>query len=486
MNLNQTRIGILHSLVGKNDGVSIVIDQSVQVMQQYLNVSKDNVFFLCAIGPSRVNKMEHPLFWHRSNENRYILRHYSSSPNVSNASPDLEKFIEQNVQECIKQIARFVAKYHVDLLLVHNSCHPMNFIYAVALHRYFKALRQKKRLFPKYLLWWHDSHLERERYNNPNSVVKRYLNFIPGPFVDGLIFINSVQKQLAYQYFKTCNHPHLSTLFGKKMALIPNTCDIPWAWKSAAGRNRLAPKIDDFNHDFFQNIGLIDALQEKGVAIENTLILLQHTRIIQRKRIDTAIDFAFKLASVFAKNHIKKAIVLLVSGYSGDEDNVHLTFLKQHFHEALKKCDLPYNPVILIFAEKHILSEREIIVDKKFYRFQDIPGLVSAHGGIGTYFSEVEGFGNNLLEMVSMGLPVVINEYPIYQSDIRQLGFKFPSIVNNHLTNAFLSEVFHLVTHPQKKRELIIHNLRVLEEKLNHCLMAHKLKSVLLKTLNYL
>ena len=32
MKLNDLRIGIIHSLIGKNDGVSIVIDQTVEAM----------------------------------------------------------------------------------------------------------------------------------------------------------------------------------------------------------------------------------------------------------------------------------------------------------------------------------------------------------------------------------------------------------------------------------------------------------------------
>jgi glycosyltransferase involved in cell wall biosynthesis len=42
-----------------------------------------------------------------------------------------------------------------------------------------------------------------------------------------------------------------------------------------------------------------------------------------------------------------------------------------------------------------------------------------------TYPSLYEGFGNALLEAVYYKRPVVVNRYPVYNSDIRPLGFQF-------------------------------------------------------------
>ena len=485
MNLSKLNIGIIHSLIGKNDGVSIVIDQSILVMQEYLKISINNIFFLSAIAPSRHNTLEDNIFWHKNDENRYILNHYNSLPTKKENRDSFEDFIESKVNYCLKKIIFFVDKYHIDLLIVHNSCHPTNFVYSIGVDRYFSIFKKKNRYFPRYLLWWHDSHLERKRFENPNPIIKKYLNHIPGAFVDGIIFINSYQKKLAEKYFKNIKKD-AHTFLRKKSIIIPNTCDIQWEWKKPHQKTAPYPKADPFNIHFFDDIGLTNELQKKNYSLEKTVLFLQHTRIVKRKRIDLAIDFAFKIACCLQEDKVNKAIVLLISGHSGDEDDQYVKFLKKHYKKRQKEHVFLKLPVILNFAEKFILSTKEIIVDKKFYCFKDIPAIVAKYGGIGTYFSEVEGFGNNLFEMVSMGMPVVINEYPIYKKDIKKLGFDFISVKNGVITDTFIKQAYSLIKDPQKAKEMILHNLKTLEKKLNHKVMAKKLCPIIINTLNYL
>ncbi len=485
MNLSKLNIGIIHSLIGKNDGVSIVIDQSILAMQEYLNISINNIFFLSAIAPSRLNTLEDNIFWHKNDENRYILNHYNSLPVKKEEHDSFEEFIESKVSYCLKKVIFFIDKYDIDLLIVHNSSHPTNFIYSIAVDRYFSILKKKKKYFPRYLLWWHDSHLERKRFENPNPIIKKYLKHIPGSFVDGVIFINSYQKKLAENYFKSIKKDaHI--LLSKKSTIIPNTCDIEWKWKKTHQNTAPYPKTDPFNIHFFDDIGLNKKLQKKNYSLEETVLFLQHTRIVKRKRIDLAIDFVFKIACCLQEDEINKAIVLLISGHSGDEDDEYVKFLKQHYQKRQKEHAFLKLPVILNFAEKFILPTREIIVDRKFYCFKDIPAIVAKYGGIGTYFSEVEGFGNNLFEMVSMGMPVVINEYSVYKKDIKKLGFDFISVNNGIITDAFIKQAYSLIKDPQKAKKMILHNLKVLEKKLNHKVMAKKLCPIIINTLNYL
>jgi glycosyltransferase involved in cell wall biosynthesis len=141
----------------------------------------------------------------------------------------------------------------------------------------------------------------------------------------------------------------------------------------------------------------------------------------------------------------------------------------------------PAAHVILIFGEHRILSHRDIIVDKKYYNFYEVPAIIASYGGIGTYFSEVEGFGNNLLEMAANGLPVIINKYDVYRSDIETLGFRFPSIENCLLTNEFVNEVYEILTDFKVRNRIIHHNLTILKEKLDHKIIAEKLKPLVTK-----
>ncbi|PON15119.1 hypothetical protein C2W62_25490, partial [Candidatus Entotheonella serta] len=186
MNLSKLNIGILHSLIGKNDGVSIVIDQSIEAMVRYMDVSQDNIYFLSALAPARLNKIEDDIFWHKNEANKYILQNYHREP-----PEGLEGFIEEHVTQAEEIIAKFIEDNYIDLFLVHNASHPTNFIYAAAVGRYFKKLRQQGQHLPRYLLWWHDSHFERERFLHPNPVIKSFLDYIPGPYAHGIVFINT-------------------------------------------------------------------------------------------------------------------------------------------------------------------------------------------------------------------------------------------------------------------------------------------------------
>lgn len=62
-------MGILHSLIEKNDGVSIVIDQSIEALVEHLGVPLGNIHRLGALAPVRFNKTEYQIFWHKHEQN---------------------------------------------------------------------------------------------------------------------------------------------------------------------------------------------------------------------------------------------------------------------------------------------------------------------------------------------------------------------------------------------------------------------------------
>jgi len=382
MNLSKLNIGILHSLIGKNDGVSIVIDQSIEAMVRYMDVSQDNIYFLSALAPARLNKMEDDIFWHKNEANKYILKHYRTEPPEA-----FEEFIESHVVQAEHLIAKFIDDNHIDLFIVHNASHPTNFVYAIAVGRYFEKLRQKRQYLPRYLLWWHDSHFERERFLHPNPVIKAFLGYIPGPYAHGIIFINTTQAALARRVYMHHfnNYQETRRFFSQHTAVIPNTCDIPWSWKRqwVTSDAPLAPPMDNFNKNFFEDIGLLEELEERQASLDETLLILQHTRVVARKRIDHAIDFAFLMHERLRKKGCKQATALIISGHSGDEDDAYVNHLRLHFDAKLNQAADP-DGIILLFAEHRIFAEREVIIDTRHYRFRDIPGIIARHGGIGS------------------------------------------------------------------------------------------------------
>jgi len=99
VDLSSLRIGIIHSLVGKNDGVSIVIDQTVKTMVEQIQIPLGNIFFLAAHAPSRFNMTLDEVFWHKNDANKEILQNFSAA-----AGHDLEQVILQNAAHAKKSL----------------------------------------------------------------------------------------------------------------------------------------------------------------------------------------------------------------------------------------------------------------------------------------------------------------------------------------------------------------------------------------------
>jgi len=125
MNISHLNYGIIHSLIGKNDGVSIVIDQSVNAMVKDLDIDLGNIFFMAAHSSPRFNAETHEIFWHKSEINKAIVSQFSRE-----ADGSLEEMIHENGMKAKDIIAEFVRRNSIDILIAHNTSHPDNFITA--------------------------------------------------------------------------------------------------------------------------------------------------------------------------------------------------------------------------------------------------------------------------------------------------------------------------------------------------------------------
>lgn len=476
MNISHLHIGIIHSLIGKNDGVSIVIDQTVNAMVNDMGIKLGNIFFLAAHTSPRFNAETNDIFWHKNSIHKTIIKHFCDE-----MPENYDVLIDEKAHEAKDIIADWVKKHGIDLIIAHNTSHPYNFLTAVGLGYYIEELRDQGIVWPKVMAWWHDSYFERDQFSNPNPTIKKYLKYLPGTEIDGIAFINKSQPELAKKLFQSLHYPRIEKFFDSRTEVVPNTSSIDWEWENKAWEDNqlVAPNHDNYNDTFFRDIGLECELEKRNFSMEDTVLLLQHTRVVPRKKIEVALDFAFKLEEKFLSENKRKCVVLLISGHSGDEQANYKQFLLDYYQNKIKETT--GSNVLMIFGENRILSHRDIIVDKKYYNFYEVPAIVASYGGMGTYFSEVEGFGNNLLEMISFGLPVIINKYDIFKSDIEHLGFKFPSVEDCELTQEALDESYGLLTNYVKRNQYVRHNLNILQEKLDHRIIASKLNPLITK-----
>ncbi|MDX9865230.1 MAG: glycosyltransferase family 4 protein [Anaerolineaceae bacterium] len=176
---------------------------------------------------------------------------------------------------------------------------------------------------------------------------------------------------------------------------------------------------DSYNADFRERIGL----KEKDV------LLLQATRIVPRKGIELAIDFARALDTPRRRAVLQEKglfdgrsfdedsrIVLVLAGYARD-DPTGVYFQKLKDKAAREGVDM-------IHVGDMITHERESKAGEKTFSLWD----TYVFADFVTYPSLWEGWGNQFLEAVRAKLPVMLFEYPVYEADIGPRGFEVVSL----------------------------------------------------------
>jgi glycosyltransferase involved in cell wall biosynthesis len=153
------------------------------------------------------------------------------------------------------------------------------------------------------------------------------------------------------------------------------------------------PDADEYSADLRDAIGIEP----------DELLILQPTRVVQRKGIEHAIELVSRLG--------KKAR-LVISHASGDDG----------FDYEERVADFADRMgVRAIFSSERFGENRGTTEDgRKIYSLSD----AYPHCDLVTYPSLIEGFGNAFLEALYYKKPIVVNNYAIYATDIRPKGFK--------------------------------------------------------------
>jgi glycosyltransferase involved in cell wall biosynthesis len=168
-------------------------------------------------------------------------------------------------------------------------------------------------------------------------------------------------------------------------------------------------------------------------------LIVQPTRVVPRKGIELAIDLVGRLGDRHA--------VLLITSPAGDEGLDYLVALErqaERSHVQLRYAadrfvpDHEGRPI----GPAHSLTEAYLAAD-----------LIS-------YPSLYEGFGNALLEAVFFGKPVFVNRYPVYEADIRPLGFRFIEI-DGTVTDEAVERVRAVLADPALREADAAHNFEI-------------------------
>lgn len=338
---------------------------------------------------------------------------------TANRDPDLTAKIHHYRKRLKEEITEFVDQYNIDLLIPQNALTiPLNVPLALALTEYIAETGIKT------IAHHHDFFWERKRFLR--NCVWDYLNsaYPPHlPSVEHVVINSSGQNQLALRT-------------GISSTLIPNVMDF----------DQPAPGIDDYNRDIKEALGIKD----------DEILILQPTRVVQRKGIEHAIELVSRLG--------KKA-VFVISHASGDEG---------HEYESRVRDYAKLMGIRAIFVSHIIADDREIIDGQKIYTLQDI----YPYADFVTYPSLIEGFGNAFLETVYFRKPILVNNYSIYSTDIKPKGFDVIEM-DDFITDAIVEDVKDILRNKERREKMVEKNFEIARRFYSYTVLEEKLMDLM-------
>lgn len=318
------------------------------------------------------------------------------------------------------RLYRFIRKFKIALLITENALTlPMQVPLGIALTEIIAET-----LLPT-IAHHHDFYWERTRYAVNAAGDYLHMAFPPKLYnIEHVVINSTAQEELAHRT-------------GISSTIIPNVIDFehPPAENNRSGFNlrkalRLAP--DD-------------------------VIILQPTRIVQRKGIEHAIDLVEALDSPRYK--------LVISHEAGDEGFEYAQWLKE---EARGRG------VDLRMLEMQASSRQASVPDRRQLALWDI----YPQADFITYPSLYEGFGNAFLEAIYFKKPLLVNRYAIFIRDIEPQGFDL-IVMDGFLTKATIRQVKRILDDSGRREKMTAYNYEIARRHYSYALLEAKLNHLL-------
>jgi mannosylglucosylglycerate synthase len=331
------------------------------------------------------------------------------------------------LKEYFKQeLYKFAYDFEIEILVTENALTiPLNLPLGLAITEFIAETG-----FPT-IAHHHDFYWERERFQA--NCVGDYLAAAFPPNLPSVrhVVINSVQaQQIASRQSVTAR-------------VIPNVMDF----------DSPPPEPDSYTENIRAAFGI-----DPG-----EYFFLQPTRVIQRKGIEHAVETVKRLG-LPAK--------LVISHASGDEG----TDYEQRVREYAHLLD-----VTVRFESELVQDYRSTTSDgRKIYTLGD----VYPHADFVTYPSSIEGFGNAFLEAVYYRRPILVNNYSIYEVDIKPKGFRAVSF-SGFISSRTLEMVREVLLNPILAQEWAEINYQLAKRYFSYTVLQRRLEAVLADCLGY-
>ena len=334
--------------------------------------------------------------------------------------PAMTRRVNELKEHLKKQLYEFAHRFMLEMLIVENAITiPLNLPLGLAITEFIAETG-----IPT-IAHHHDFHWERQRFHV--NCVGDYLATAFPPNLPSIrhVVINSIQaQQIASRHSVTSR-------------IIPNVMDF----------DSPPPDSDPYTQSVRTDFGI-----EPG-----EYFFLQPTRVIQRKGIEHAVELVRRL-ELPAK--------LVISHASGDEGSDYEQRVREYAHLL---------DVTVRFESAQVQDVRGLTSDgRKIYTLED----VYPHADLVTYPSSIEGFGNAFLEAVYYRRPILVNNYSIYEVDIKPKGFRAVWF-DGFISEDTLARVRKILLKPEKAEVWAEENYQLAKRYFSFTVLERRLQSIL-------
>ncbi len=335
--------------------------------------------------------------------------------------PALTRQIEEIKQYLKEQLYAFIRQFDIHLLNVQNALAiPMNLPLGLALTDLIAETG-----IPT-IAHHHDFFWERKRFLV--NCVDDYLRAAFPPFLPSIRHV-AISTWAASQ---------LSLRMGTSAMVIPNVMDF---------ENPPTPPPDNYAANLRADLGVEP----------DEFLILQPTRVVQRKGIEHAIELVKRL---------DMPARLVISHATGDERDAY----EQRIRDFAQLLGVKTR-----FVANIIRPERGQTADgRRTYSLGD----VYQQADLVTYPSTIEGFGNAFLEAVYYRRPIVVNNYSIYALDIKPKGFRAVEF-DGYISATTIEQTQRVLNNPDQVREMVEHNYPLGVRYFSYCVLERRLKMLI-------
>ncbi len=407
-------VGIISTRIAGTDGVSLEIEKWAHVLEGmglncfYFAGELDRPKEQCYLCPEA--HFTHP----------EIKEVYLECFDLEVRKRDITDKLHALKNDLKNHLYAFMNQFDLGLIIVENALTiPLNIPLGVAITEFIAETG-----IPT-IAHHHDFYWERDRFTN--NAIGDYLCLAFPPNLPGIyhVVINSHASA------------QLSLRTGISAVVSPNVMDFDFP---------PAPP-DEYAADVRQALGLAD----------DELLVLQPTRVVQRKGIEHAIELVSRLG-IKAK--------LVISHASGDEGYDYEMRLREYSQMM---------GVETLFVANVINEHRGLTDDgRKIYTLEDI----YPHADLVTYPSTFEGFGNAFLEAIYFRKPIVVNNYSIYHKDIKPKGFQVIEI-DGYVTEEAVQKTRWVLTDERLCKRMVETNYKLGKQFFSFAVLQRQLEIII-------